>query len=283
MQPYLDLLRDVMERGSFKDQRAVLASTGARPKILSLFGPQLEFDLRRGFPVVTTKRVPFRQVAVELCWFLRGDSNVRYLQQHGCHIWDAWADELGELGPVYGQEWRRWGLCEDGVGSIDQIDEVVRGIREVKADPHHPKGRRLVVTAWNPATNWGTRRSTAPLACHTLFQFNVDGPWLDCKLYQRSADLFLGVPFNIASYALLTHVVARVTGLQPRRFIHSFGDAHVYENHWDQVREQLRRQPRELPSLCLSERVTSVDGLEPDMMTLEHYRHDAPLRGEVAV
>jgi thymidylate synthase len=280
MRQYLDLVRHVMENGRLKDQRAVL-ETGVKPKAKSVFGYQMRVDLREGFPLLTTKEMSFHHIAVELIWFLNGDTNVGYLHRHGVHIWDKWANAEGELGPIYGKQWRAW-ACPDG-GRIDQIAEVIKGIHEVKADPHSPKARRLVVSAWNPADQYGPDVIYSPLACHTLFQFYVDGESLSCHLYQRSADLFLGVPFNIASYALLTHLVAKVTGLIPHEFVHSFGDAHVYEHHFDAVREQLTRDPCPLPILALDEGITSLDGLSPDQMTVENYRHHSRLKGEVAV
>lgn len=281
MKQYLELVARVMKEGAMKDQRAFLESTQQKPKVKSVFGHQFRVDLSEGFPLLTTKEMRFRDIAVELVWFLKGDTNVGYLHQHGVRIWDKWANEKGDLGPIYGKQWRAW-ECPDG-RRVDQVAEVIKGIQEVKADPHSPKARRLIVSAWNPADQYGPGVIYSPLACHTLFQFYVNGDRLSCQLYQRSADLFLGVPYNIASYALLTHLVAKVTGLVPHEFIHSFGDAHVYENHFDQVSEQLNRAPYPLPNLVLDEGITSLDGLSPDQMSLENYKHHPRLKGEVAI
>ncbi|MFO0635211.1 MAG: thymidylate synthase [Nannocystaceae bacterium] len=233
MQAYLDLLRDVLEHGAVKSDRT---GTGTR----SVFGRQLRFDLAQGFPLVTTKKLHLRSIIVELLWFLRGDTNVGWLREHGVTIWDEWADADGELGPVYGRQWRAWPTADGR--TIDQIAEVVATIRR------DPDSRRMVVSAWNPAEL--PQMALAP--CHCLFQFYVAAGRLSCQLYQRSADLFLGVPFNIASYALLTTMIAAVTGLQPGEFVHSFGDVHLYSNHLEQVREQLSRTPRPLPQLRLA-------------------------------
>ena len=238
MRQYLDLLRLVYERGEVKASRAVLESTGTKPKTRSLFGYQNRYDLTQGFPLVTTKTVPFRQVVVEVLWFLSGSTNVDYLQRHNVKIWDQWADETGDLGPIYGKQWRAW---EGGDGQqVDQVAELLRGIEQVKADPTASAARRLILTAWNPAD---LPKIHGPSGCHTLCQFSMNNGRLSCQLYQRSADLFLGVPWNIASYALLTHLIAKVTGLEAAEFIHTFGDAHIYENHLDQVGEQLTRVP----------------------------------------
>jgi thymidylate synthase len=277
MRAYLDLLRDVRTQGVRTPTRAVLRSTAEKIDALSVFGRQIRFDLTNGFPLVTTKRVPFGAVVHELIWFLRGLTNIAYLKEHGVNIWDEWADNDGELGPVYGKQWRSW-RAPDG-RTIDQIASVVDGIKAVKADPTESMGRRLIVTAWNPA-------EVAEMAlppCHTLFQFNVTGDRLSCQLYQRSADLFLGVPFNIASYALLTHLVAHVTGLKPGEFIHSFGDAHIYTNHLDQVDEQLRREPLPLPRLSIDSSVTDLARVDRQQIALEGYRSHPALKGEVAV
>ena len=208
-----------------------------------MFGRQIRFDLNEGFPLVTTKRVAFNAIVHELIWFLRGSTNIRYLKEHGVTIWDEWADAEGELGPVYGKQWRSW-AAPDG-RTVDQIDYVLQGIRSLRDDPTASVGRRLIVSAWNPADI--SQMALPP--CHTLFQFNVTEGRLSCQLYQRSADLFLGVPFNIASYALLTHLVAHVSQLEVGEFIHTFGDAHIYSNHLDQVDEQLGREPLALPRL----------------------------------
>ena len=258
-------------------KRQVLPSTGRNVDALSVFGRQIRFDLIDGFPMVTTKRVPFGAVVHELIWVLRGSTNVAYLQENGVTIWDEWADEEGELGPVYGKQWRSWQAPEGR--TIDQIAQLIDGIRAVKADPTASVGRRLIVSAWNPA-------DIADMAlppCHTMFQFNVTDGRLSCQLYQRSADLFLGVPFNIASYALLTHLIARVTELEVGEFVHTFGDAHIYENHLDQVDEQLTREPFPLPELQLDPSISDVGSIRRDQIKLLGYRSHPALRGEVAV
>jgi len=277
MRQYLELLRDVREHGVRKPTRAVLRSTGGKIDALSVFGRQIRFDLAEGFPLVTTKRTAFGAIVHELIWFLRGSTNIAYLREHGVSIWDEWADERGELGPVYGKQWRSW-TAADG-RSIDQIAALVAGIRAVIADPTASVGRRLIVSAWNPA-------EVAEMAlppCHTLFQFNVTEGRLSCQLYQRSADLFLGVPFNIASYALLTHLVAHVTGLEPGEFIHAFGDAHIYTNHLDQVDEQLTRAPLPLPRIEIAPEVSDLSKIDRDQIRLVGYQSHPALRGEVAV
>lgn len=277
MRQYLELLKDVRDHGIWKPTRAVLPSTGRKIDALSVFGRQIRFDLIDGFPIVTTKRVAFGAVVHELIWFLRGSTNIAYLKEHGVKIWDEWADESGELGPVYGKQWRSW-QAPDG-RSIDQIAQVVEGIKAVKLDPTASVGRRLIVSAWNPA-------DIAEMAlppCHTMFQFNVTDGRLSCQLYQRSADLFLGVPFNIASYALLTHLMAQVTGLQVGEFVHTFGDAHIYENHLDQVDEQLARSPYPLPELQLDPSITDLGAIRRDQVKLLGYRAHPTLKGEVAV
>ncbi|WP_406694776.1 thymidylate synthase [Singulisphaera sp. Ch08] len=278
MRQYLDLLRLVYERGEVKASRAVLESTGTKPKTRSLFGYQNRYDLTQGFPLVTTKTVPFRQVVVEVLWFLSGSTNVDYLQRHNVKIWDQWADATGELGPIYGKQWRAWG-GSDGQ-QVDQVAELLRGIEQVKADPTASAARRLILTAWNPAD---LPKIHGPSGCHTLCQFSMNNGRLSCQLYQRSADLFLGVPWNIASYALLTHLIAKVTGLEAAEFIHTFGDAHIYENHLDQVGEQLTREPYPLPKLEIDDSVSSLEGLTPEQFRLVGYRHHPRLSGEVAV
>jgi len=277
MRQYLELLRDVRERGARKPTRAVLRSTGEKIDALSVFGRQIRFDLSEGFPLVTTKRTAFGAIVHELIWFLRGSTNIAYLKEHGVTIWDEWADERGELGPVYGKQWRSW-ATPDG-RSIDQIAAVVAGIRAVIADPTASVGRRLIVSAWNP----GEVAEMALPPCHTLFQFNVTEGRLSCQLYQRSADLFLGVPFNIASYALLTHLVAHVTGLTPGEFVHTFGDAHIYTNHLDQVDEQLTRAPLPLPRIEVAPEVSDLSKIDRDQIRLVGYQSHPALRGEVAV
>jgi len=277
MRQYLDLLRDVRTHGVRKPTRAVLRSTGAKIDALSVFGRQIRFDLGRGFPLVTTRRLSFNAIVHELIWFLRGSTNIAYLQEHGVTIWDEWADAEGELGPVYGKQWRSW-RAPDGQ-AIDQIANLVAGIKAVKADPAASVGRRLIVSAWNPA-------DIADMAlppCHTLFQFNLTEGKLSCQLYQRSADLFLGVPFNIASYALLTVLVAHVTGLVAGEFIHTFGDAHIYANHLDQVDAQLEREPLPLPHLGIEPAVSDLARIERAQIKLVGYRSHPALAGEVAV
>jgi thymidylate synthase len=274
---YLDLLRHVLDHGVRKPTRAVLPSTGQRVDALSIFGYQMRFGLTAGFPAVTTKKLAFGPVVHELIWFLKGSTNIAYLRENGVTIWDEWADEDGELGPVYGRQWRSW-QAADG-RCIDQIANLLAGIEAVRRDPAASAGRRLIVTSWNPAE---LDQAALP-ACHTLFQFSLTEGRLSCHLYQRSADLFLGVPFNIASYALLTHLVAHVTGLGVGEFIHTFGDAHIYVNHLEQVEEQLKREPYPPPRLHIDPAVTSLDRLERGQVQLAGYHHHGALRGEVAV
>jgi thymidylate synthase len=281
---YLKLLRYVLDNGEVKKSRAVLA-TGDKPDTLGVFGYHYRINLADGFPLLTTKEMSIGKIAAELIWFLRGDTNVKYLHENGVKIWDQWADEEGELGPIYGKQWRRW-EGPDGI-VVDQIEDVIEGIRQVISDPQDSAARRLVVTAWNPGDAKKAARDETrvygPMGCHTLFQFNVHGDRLSCHLYQRSADLFLGVPWNIASYAMLTHLIAKITGLKPGDFVHSFGDAHIYENHLPQVKEQLSRVPYALPRLEIDSLVTSVNGLSPDQFHLVDYRSHSRLSGEVAV
>jgi thymidylate synthase len=264
MKPYLDLLRYVRDHGRPKGDRT---GTGT----LSIFGHQMRFDLAQGFPVVTTKRVHFKSVVYELLWFLKGDTNVRYLQEHGVRIWNEWADAEGDLGPIYGRQWRSWPAPNGS--HIDQLGRVVEQIRR------DPDSRRHIVCSWNVAE----LPAMALAPCHVLFQFYVSDGRLSCQLYQRSADLFLGVPFNIASYALLTVIVAQVTGLAPGEFIHTFGDAHVYRNHLAAVDLQLSREPRRPPTLRLSPDVGSIDDFTYEDITLEGYDPHPPIRAEVAV
>jgi thymidylate synthase len=264
MRQYLDLMERVLSEGAEKRDRT---GTGTR----SIFGHQMRFDLQNGFPLVTTKKLHVKSIIYELLWFLRGDTNVKYLNDHGVRIWDEWADDNGDLGPVYGKQWRSW-PTPDG-GSIDQIKQALDAIRR------DPDSRRIVVTAWNPADL--PKMALSP--CHCLFQFYVADGRLSCQLYQRSADVFLGVPFNIASYALLTVAVAQVTGLQPGTFIHSFGDAHLYLNHLDQARLQLTRQPRPLPTLRMNPEAKDLFALRYEDFVLEGYDPHPHIKAAVAV
>jgi len=260
---YEDLLRKVLETGTPKGDRT---GTGT----VSLFGERLRYDLSESFPLITTKRVHFKSIAVELLWFLRGDSNTAYLRENGVTIWDEWADANGDLGPVYGHQWRNW-PTPDG-GSIDQITNVLQTLRT------NPDSRRMLVSAWNVAD----LKDMALEPCHAMFQFYVAGGRLSCQLYQRSADMFLGVPFNIASYALLTRMIAAEVGLRPGEFIWVGGDTHIYSNHVDQVREQLTREAYEFPQLELATKPSLFDYTYDDF-TLVNYRHHPALRAPVAV
>ena len=264
MRQYLDLLRDVLDNGTEKSDRT---GTGTR----SLFGQQLRFDLADGFPLVTTKKLHTRSIVHELLWFLRGETNIAYLKENGVSIWDEWADANGNLGPVYGKQWRSW-QGADGK-TIDQIAWLVDEIRR------NPDSRRLVVSAWNVAEL--PKMALAP--CHCLFQFHVVNGRLSCQLYQRSADVFLGVPFNIASYALLTHLIAQVCDLAPGDFVHSFGDVHLYNNHVEQARTQLARAPLPLPVLKLNADVKSIFGFRFEDIAIEGYQSHPAIKAPVAV
>ena len=264
MQVYLDLLRRILDEGVEKDDRT---GTGTR----SVFGHQMRFDLSAGFPLVTTKKVHTRSVFAELLWFLRGDTNVKWLQDRGVTIWDEWADADGDLGPVYGYQWRSW-PTPDG-GHVDQIAKVVGQIRQ------DPDSRRHIVSAWNVADI--PQMALAP--CHALFQFYVADGKLSCQLYQRSADVFLGVPFNIASYALLTHMVAQVTGLAVGDFVHTLGDAHLYSNHLEQARLQLTRDPRPLPTLVLDPTVSALDEFDLEHISVTGYDPHPGIKAPIAV
>ncbi len=259
MRQYHDLMRLVLETGAVKTDRT---GTGT----LSVFGHQMRFDLADGFPLVTTKKLHVRSIIHELLWFIAGDTNIRYLNENGVTIWDEWADENGDLGPVYGKQWRSWPALDGG--TIDQLGKVVEMIRRT------PDSRRLVVSAWNPAEI----EAMALPPCHMMFQFYVADGRLSCQLYQRSADIFLGVPFNIASYALLTMMVAQVTGLEPGDFVHTLGDAHLYSNHLEQARQQLERTPKALPVMKLNPAVRRLEDFE-----LVGYAPDAAIRAPVAV
>jgi thymidylate synthase len=264
MRPYLELLQHTLDHGSPKEDRT---GTGT----LSVFGHLMRFDLARGFPLVTTKKVHLKSIIHELLWFVRGETNVRYLHEHGVTIWDEWADAEGNLGPIYGAQWRSW-PARDG-GTIDQLSRVIDQIRS------DPDSRRHIVSAWNPAD----LAAMALPPCHILFQFYVAGGRLSCHLYQRSADVFLGVPFNIASYALLTMMVAQSTGFAPGEFVHTFGDVHLYRNHVDQARVQLGRAPRALPTMRLNPAITSVLDFRYDDFTLEGYDPHPRIAAPVAV
>lgn len=264
MKQYLDLCRHILSAGADKPDRT---GTGTR----SIFGWQMRFDLREGFPLLTTKKLNTRAIVHELLWFLRGETNVRPLQAAGVHIWDEWADENGDLGPVYGRQWRSW-PGRDG-GAIDQIADVVQRLRT------EPWSRRHVVCAWNVADL--DRMALAP--CHCLFQFYVVDDLLSCQLYQRSADVFLGVPFNIASYSLLTHMVAQVCGLHACEFVHTLGDAHLYSNHLAQVRLQVEREPRRLPSMSLNPDVKDIFGFRFEDVTFQDYDPHPHIRAEISV
>ena len=264
MQTYHDLLQRILDEGTRKTDRTGVGT-------LSVFGHQMRFDLSQGFPMVTTKKLHLKSIVHELLWFLAGDTNIAYLKENGVRIWDEWADETGDLGPVYGRQWRSW-AAPDG-RTIDQMSEVVEAIRTT------PDSRRLVVSAWNPAD----LPDMALAPCHCLFQFHVADGKLSCQLYQRSADAFLGVPFNIASYALLTMMVAQVTRLRPGDFVHSFGDAHLYLNHLDQAREQLSRKPRALPRMLINPAVTDLFGFVYEDFALEDYDPHPHIAAEVAV
>ena len=264
MKQYLDLLNHILQTGTPKDDRT---GTGT----LAVFGYQMRFDLSQGFPIITTKKIHLKSVIHELLWFLAGDSNVRYLQEHGVRIWNEWADENGELGPVYGVQWRSWRGADGQV-----VDQISRVIEQIKTRPY---SRRLIVSAWNPAE---VDQMALP-PCHLLFQFYVADGKLSCQLYQRSADTFLGVPFNISSYALLTLMVAQVTGLAPGEFVHTFGDAHLYSNHLEQARLQLTREPYPLPEMKLNPDVKDIFDFRYEDFELTGYQAHPHIKAEIAV
>ncbi|TSJ40583.1 thymidylate synthase [Mucilaginibacter corticis] len=264
MKQYLDLMRHVMETGTQKHDRT---GTGT----ISVFGYQMRFNLQEGFPLVTTKKLHLKSIIHELIWFLQGDTNIKYLKDNGVRIWDEWADENGNLGPVYGYQWRSWPTPSGG--HIDQISQIINQIK------NNPDSRRIIVSAWNVAD---VNQMALP-PCHTLFQFYVADGKLSCQLYQRSADIFLGVPFNIASYALLTMMIAQVCGLEAGDFIHTFGDAHIYNNHFDQVKLQLSREPRPLPTMKINPDVKDIFDFKFEDFELENYDPWPHIKGAVAV
>ena len=264
MKQYQDLLRKILETGSYKSDHT---GTGT----YSIFGYQMRFDLSEGFPLLTTKKLHLRSIIYELLWFLQGDTNIRYLKEHGVSIWDEWADPDGDLGPIYGHQWRSWGT-PDG-GKVDQISQLIRQIQET------PDSRRLMVCAWNV----GEIDKMALPPCHVLFQFYVNNGEISLQLYQRSADVFLGVPFNIASYALLLMMVAQVCNLKPKEFIHTLGDAHIYSNHVEQAKLQLTREPRPLPTMRVNPEVKDIFSFQYEDFTLENYDPHPHIKAEVAV
>lgn len=274
MKQYHDLLKHVMDNGTEKSDR-----TGTGTK--SVFGYQMRFDLSEGFPMVTTKKLHLKSIIYELLWFLKGDTNIKYLQENGVRIWNEWADENGDLGPVYGHQWRNWNSEE-----IDQISDIIETIKK------NPDSRRMLVSAWNPSVMPDTSVSfsenvkngkAALPPCHAFFQFYVADGKLSCQLYQRSADIFLGVPFNIASYALLTMMMAQVCGYKAGDFVHTFGDAHIYSNHYEQVKLQLSRDPKPLPKMILNPEIKNIFDFTFDDFTLENYEHHPHIKGKVAV
>lgn len=274
MKQYLDLVQHVMENGCQKGDR-----TGTGTK--SVFGYQMRFDLSEGFPMITTKKLHLKSIIYELLWFLKGDTNIKYLQENGVRIWDAWADENGDLGPVYGHQWRNW--------NSEEIDQITELINELKTNPN---SRRMLVSAWNPSAlpditksfgeNVANNKAALP-PCHAFFQFYVSDGKLSCQLYQRSADIFLGVPFNIASYALLTMMIAQVCELEVGEFIHTFGDAHIYNNHFEQLELQLSRQPKSLPKMILNPAIKNIFEFDFEDFTLQNYEPHALIKGNVAV
>ena len=261
---YLDLMQRILDEGVEKSDRT---GTGT----ISVFGHQMRFDLSEGFPVVTTKKVHLKSVIHELLWFVSGETNIGYLQDNGVRIWNEWADENGDLGPVYGKQWRRW-KTEDGT----EVDQLAKAIEMIKTNPN---SRRIIVSAWNA----GELEEMALMPCHAFFQFRVANGKLDCQLYQRSADVFLGVPFNIASYALLTHMVAQICDLEAGEFVHKIGDAHLYLNHLEQAKLQLSREPLPLPSLRLDETIRDIDDFTYESITVEGYEHHPHISAPISV
>jgi thymidylate synthase len=264
MEQYLELLRHIMEKGASKTDRTGTGTT-------SCFGYQMRFDLQQGFPLVTTKKLHLKSIIYELLWFLRGDTNIKYLNENGVSIWDEWADERGELGPVYGKQWRNWEGADGKV--VDQVSDLIKQIKT------NPDSRRLIISAWNVAE----LQQMALMPCHSLFQFYVAEGKLSCQLYQRSADVFLGVPFNIASYALLTLMIAQVCDLEPGEFIHTFGDVHLYNNHIEQAKLQLTRTPHPLPVMKLNPEVKNIFDFKYEDFKLENYQFHPPIKAPVAV
>ena len=274
MKQYLDLVKHVLEKGDFKEDR-----TGTGTK--SVFGYQMRFDLSKGFPMLTTKKLHLKSIIYELLWFLNGDTNIKYLNENGVRIWNEWADENGDLGPVYGFQWRNW-----NGDNIDQIKELIDNLKK------NPNSRRMLVSAWNPSVLPDTSKSfnenisegkAALPPCHAFFQFYVNDGKLSCQLYQRSADVFLGVPFNIASYSLFTLMIAQVCGYMPGDFIHTFGDAHIYTNHFDQVKLQLTRSPKQLPTIEINSEITDIFNFSFEDFKLINYDPDPHIKGDVAV
>ena len=274
MKQYLDLVKHVLEKGDFKEDR-----TGTGTK--SVFGYQMRFDLSKGFPMLTTKKLHLKSIIYELLWFLKGETNIKYLNENGVRIWNEWADENGDLGPVYGFQWRNW-----NGDNIDQIKELIDNLKK------NPNSRRMLVSAWNPSVLPDTSKSfnenisqgkVALPPCHALFQFYVNDGKLSCQLYQRSADIFLGVPFNIASYSLFTLMIAQVCGYMPGEFIHTFGDAHIYTNHFDQVKLQLTRSPKQLPTIEINSEITDIFNFSFEDFKLINYDPDPHIKGDVAV
>jgi len=264
MQQYLDLLQHILDTGEKKSDRT---GTGT----LSCFGYQMRFDLQQGFPLVTTKKLHLKSIIYELLWFLKGETNIAYLNEHGVSIWNEWADEAGELGPVYGKQWRSWEGADGKI--VDQVSDLIKQIK------NNPDSRRLIVSAWNVAD----LPKMALMPCHALFQFYVSNGKLSCQLYQRSADVFLGVPFNIASYALLTMMIAQVCDLEPGEFIHTFGDAHIYSNHMEQVQLQLSRKPYQLPTIKLNPAVKNIFDFSFEDFSLENYQSNPSIKAPIAV